>query len=161
MSITIRHFEGPLSGQLQLFDDSFREILFGRSPNADVVYPPECEIIANEHFKLRKTKFGHYSVESLGPYYVEVEGAPISNGMMLKSGSTLRLGNPKGPSFQVVITQLVQEPLRVPSGPGASAVRPQFQRPSGGSRGPMASAERALQPTMDEIRVNPSDHLRR
>jgi hypothetical protein len=35
---------------------------------------------AKEHFKFRRSKFGHYSVEPLDAY-VEVDGAPARNGM--------------------------------------------------------------------------------
>ena len=99
MTIIIRHLGGPLSGLSQLFDDSFDEILFGRSPTADVVYPTQCTTIEKEHFKLRRSKFGHYSIEPLNSHYIEVDGAPARNGMAVKSGSTLRLGDPEGPSF--------------------------------------------------------------
>jgi len=104
MSITIKHHDGPLKGEQQHFDDSVTTIMFGRDrEEAQIVYPPEYDVVGRRHFELRRTKAGDYSVELFGKRYVEIDGNPADNGTPVKSGSTFRLGRKDGPSFKVEI----------------------------------------------------------
>jgi len=104
MSITIKHLDGPLKGQEQSFDDSVKTIMFGRDrEEAQIVYPPEYNVVGGRHFELRRTRAGDYSVELFGKRYVEIDGNPADNGMPVKSGSVFRLGRKDGPSFKVEI----------------------------------------------------------
>jgi len=104
MTITIIHMDGPLKGQKQLFDDSVKAILFGRDrETAQVIYPPEYDVVGRRHFELRRTRAGDYTVELFGSRYVEMNGKPVDNGTPVKSGSTFRLGRKNGPVFSVEI----------------------------------------------------------
>ena len=104
MTITITHLEGPLKGREETFDDSVDTVLFGRDGEmAQVIYPPEYDIVGRRHFELRRTKAGDYTVELYGHRYVEIDGAPADNGTPVKSGSAFRLGRRDGPAFKVEI----------------------------------------------------------
>ena len=104
MTITIKHLEGPLKGTEATFDDSYDAVLFGRDREvAQVVYPPEYDVIGRRHFELRRTPAGDYTVELFGTRYVEIDGKPADNGTPVKSGSTFRLGRKEGPVFTVEI----------------------------------------------------------
>lgn len=104
MTITIIHTDGPLKGQKQLFDDGVHAILFGRDrETAQVVYPPEYDVVGRRHFELRRTRAGDYTVELFGTRYVEMNGKPVDNGTPVKSGSAFRLGRKDGPTFEVEI----------------------------------------------------------
>ena len=74
MGVTITHLEGPLAGQEQHFSDSVEVIMFGRSPDCQVVYPPECTEIGRKHFALRRNPPGDYTVELVATRYVEIDG---------------------------------------------------------------------------------------
>ena len=69
MSITILHLDGPLKGHEQHFDDSVDEILFGRSPECQVVYPPEYSIVGRMHVLLRHMRSGECVIELLAERY--------------------------------------------------------------------------------------------
>jgi TIR domain-containing protein len=101
MSITIRHLDGPLAGQEQHFDNSVAVIAFGRSLECQVVYPPDCADVGRKHFALGRTAHGDYQVELFGKRYVAIDGVPAEDGMLVRSGSVIRLGRPDGPSFKV------------------------------------------------------------
>jgi len=104
MTITIKHLEGPLKGTEAAFDDSYDSVLFGRDREvAQVVYPPEYDVVGRRHFELRRTPAGDYTVELFGTRYVEIDGKPADNGTPVKSGSTFRLGRKEGPVFRVEI----------------------------------------------------------
>jgi hypothetical protein len=104
MTITIKHIEGPLKGEEQTFDDSVDAVVFGRDRElAEVVYPPECDVVGRRHFELRRTRAGDYTVELYGTRYVEIDGVPADNTMPVNSGSTIRLGRKDGPAFTVEI----------------------------------------------------------
>ena len=178
MSLTVQHIDGPLAGLSQHFDDLFDEILFGRSQEADVVYPPECKIIGEYHCKLRRTKVGRYIIMRFDVQYVEVDGTPIRDVRVLRSGNTLRLASPEGPSFKVAINQVAEPaaPFGSPTGSGrrspipptglpsvepparySTVRRPTVRTPArpstrvGGGAGSALSVERAPEPKMDEI----------
>ncbi len=104
MTITIIHTHGPLKGQKELFDDGVHAILFGRDREAaQVLYPPEYDVVGRRHFELRRTRAGDYTVELFGTRYVEMNGKPVDNGTPVTSGSTFRLGRKDGPGFEVEI----------------------------------------------------------
>ena len=104
MAITIKHLDGPLAGQEQRFGDDVQEIVFGRSrEEAQVLYPPEYDVVGRKHFQLRCTKAGDYSAELFGQRYVAIDGIPADNGTPAKSGSVFRLGRADGPSFKVAV----------------------------------------------------------
>jgi hypothetical protein len=104
MAITIKHLEGPLAGQEQHFDDSIGKIMFGRSvEEAQVVYPPSCSVVGVRHFELVRSPAGDYSVGLFGKRFVSIDGHPVINGAVVKSGMTFRLGSATGPSFQAEI----------------------------------------------------------
>lgn len=104
MTITITHLDGPLKGETQTYDDSVDAVVFGRDrETAQVVYPPEYDVVGRRHFELRRTKAGDYSVELFGTRYVEIDGKPADNGTPVKSGSHFRLGRKLGPAFTVEI----------------------------------------------------------
>ena len=104
MTITIKHLAGPLKGTEATFDDSYDAVLFGRDREvAQVVYPPEYDVVGRRHFELRRTPAGDYTVELFGTRYVEIDGKPADNGTPVKSGSTFRLGRKEGPVFTVEI----------------------------------------------------------
>ncbi len=114
MSITIKHLEGPLAGQEQHFDDTVGAILFGRDREAaEVVYPPEYDVVGRKHFALRRNEAGDYSVELFGKRYVGIDGIAADNGTPVKSGSVFRLGRQDGPSFKVEIAAPAAEGLPV------------------------------------------------
>ena len=104
MTITITHLEGPLKGAEETFDDSVDTVQFGRDgETAQVIYPPEYDIVGRRHFELRRTKAGDYTVELYGSRYVEIDGEAADNSTPVKSGSTFRLGRKDGPKFKVEI----------------------------------------------------------
>jgi hypothetical protein len=104
MTITITHLDGPLKGETQTYDDSVDAVVFGRDrATAQVVYPPEYDVVGRRHFELRRTKAGDYSVELFGTRYVEINGKPADNGTPVKSGNIFRLGRNVGPAFKVEI----------------------------------------------------------
>jgi len=104
MTITISHTGGPLKGQEQTFDDSVDAVVFGRDrETAQVVYPPEYDVVGRRHFELRRTRAGDYTIELFGTRYVEMDGKPVDNGTPVKSGSSFRLGRKNGPAFKVEI----------------------------------------------------------
>ncbi len=104
MTITITHLDGPLKGETQTYGDNVDSVVFGRDrETAQVVYPPEYDVVGRRHFELRRTKAGDYSVELFGTRYVEMDGKPADNGTPVKSGSTFRLGRKVGPTFKVEI----------------------------------------------------------
>ncbi|MEZ5829189.1 MAG: serine protease [Hyphomicrobiales bacterium] len=103
MTITITHLEGPLKDEVQTFGDDVDAVVFGRDREvAQVVYPPEYDIVGRRHFELRRTKAGDYTVELFGTRYVNINGKPADNAPV-KSGSIFRLGGKSGPSFKVEI----------------------------------------------------------
>jgi Trypsin-like peptidase domain len=104
MTITITHLEGPLAGNEQTFDDTVDAVVFGRDGEvAQIVYPPEYDVVGRRHFELRRTTSGDYTIELFGKRYVEMDGVPADNGTPVKSGSTFRLGRKDGPSFKVEV----------------------------------------------------------
>jgi pSer/pThr/pTyr-binding forkhead associated (FHA) protein len=91
MAITIKHREGPLAGQVQEFDDAVELISFGRSPECQVVYPPELTEVGRKHLELRRVGSGDYVVELSGRHYVEIDGTQAESGSRLTSASVVRL----------------------------------------------------------------------
>lgn len=106
MPITIKHLDGPLAGQEQKFDDSYKSIVFGRDPEAcQVVYPPDYDVVGKQHFELKYSKAGDYAVGLFGKRYVEIDGLPADVDTPVASGGVLRLGRKDGPSFKVEIAK--------------------------------------------------------
>ena len=104
--ISIRHGEGPLAGQRQYFSDSMKSITFGRPPEkTDVAYPEDYTKVGRFHFTLKRMDSGNYVVELTPGHYVEINKEPAKNQSTVKSGSKFRLGDAKGPSFDVLIEQ--------------------------------------------------------
>ncbi len=99
MAITIKHLSGPLAGQKQHFDDSVAAINFGRSPECHVVYPVECVEVGRKHCALLRAP-GGFRIELFGQRYVAIDGLPVENGTLVRSGSVCVLGRPGGPSFR-------------------------------------------------------------
>lgn len=108
MAITIKHLEGPLTGREQHFDDSVAVIQFGRSPECQVVYPPELVEVGRKHFELRRVGSGDYVVELWGRHYVEIDGIQAENGSPLASASVVRLGH-NGPTFLAEIEGAIRK----------------------------------------------------
>jgi hypothetical protein len=110
MAITIKHLKGPLAGEVQRFDDSVDDITFGRSrEEAEVVYPPECDIVGRVHCRLKQTSKGNYCVELTDNHYVAIDGTEADNNAPVRSGSTFTLGNDEGPSFEVAVEKPKRE----------------------------------------------------
>lgn len=107
MAITIYHLDGPLAGQEQEFDNSVEVIVFGRSPECQVVYPPECTEVGRQHFALVRGPAGDYRVSLSGDHYVEVDGVQAKNGAAVRAGSVIRIGR-NGPTFMTAIDGVVR-----------------------------------------------------
>lgn len=104
MTITITHTDGPLKGRCEVFDDTISAIVFGRDREvAQIVYPPEYDVVGRRHFELRRTRSGDYTVDLFGSRYVEMNGKPVDNGAPVSTDSLFRLGRKDGPAFRVEI----------------------------------------------------------
>ena len=104
MSITIKHLDGPLTGETKEFGDGTATILIGRQAGCQIVYPAEYTVIGKTHCQLERQVSGDYCVRLLGDHYVEIDGIPADNLARVPNGSTLRLGERKtGPSFKAEI----------------------------------------------------------
>ena len=101
-TVRITHLSGALAGKTQEFSGETRSIVFGREAGPDgVTFPPAEKIVGRKHFSL-DNKDGGFSVTLIGSnLYVEVNGHPAEPGVPLKSGSVVRLGDARGPSFRV------------------------------------------------------------
>jgi hypothetical protein len=102
MAITIKHLDGPLKGERQDFDDSAATIVIGRSAEAQIVYPEECNTVGEEHLRLNRNDGGDYTIELPGSGYVEIDGSSAKNGAPVSSGSVVRVGR-GGPTFEVLM----------------------------------------------------------
>ncbi len=102
MAITILHLEGPLARQVDEFDDFIEVITFGRSPECEVVYPPECTIVAEKHFQLQRTKSGDFCVKLFGNSYVAINCIRAEDGMVVEPRSVISLGDRHGPSVRFI-----------------------------------------------------------
>ena len=114
-SVTIEPAEGPVpvkgpgdwsaaaaqKRQAIAFEAGKEQIVFGRDGACDAVFNPTERIVARLHCRLYRQPAGHYAVEALGSYHVELNGHPIERGQSVTSGAQLRLGGPTGPLMRV------------------------------------------------------------
>src|SRR5262245_30476819 len=116
MAITITHLDGPLAGQVPLtFGDSQTDIMFGRSREADVVYPEGCGTVGSKDIQLVRTRAGTYEIRRSGQHYLEIDGRPVAvdlNNIPVVSDSVVRLGGKDGPSFRIQIEKQQKGPVR-------------------------------------------------
>lgn len=91
------------------FEPGGEEIVFGREPNSDVVFPPDQRIVSRKHFRLYLQASGHYAIEVFGDRYVEVNGAPARSGEAVSDGDVIRLGSQDGPAFRLRLTAETSE----------------------------------------------------
>ncbi|WP_421725101.1 trypsin-like peptidase domain-containing protein [Bauldia sp.] len=99
---------GPSGGETDngaiAFEAGRDEVIFGREPTSDVVFPPTLRIVSRRHFRLYRQVSGHYAIEVFGDRYVEVNGAPARSGEAISDGDVIRLGSRDGPAFRVRLT---------------------------------------------------------
>ena len=108
--LTIKHLDGPLAGQRQYFPPDANTIMFGRSrEEAQVVYPSSFTSIGVRHFELKRTPAGDYHIELFGKRYVAMDGHPVINGEVVKSGAVFRLGALDGPTFMAEMVAEVRD----------------------------------------------------
>ncbi|MCP4381090.1 MAG: FHA domain-containing protein, partial [Hyphomicrobiales bacterium] len=86
------------------FEPGCEEVIFGREPNSDVVFPPDQRIVSRKHFRLYRQASGHYAIEVFGDRYVEVNGAPARSGEAVSDGDIIRLGARDGPALRIGLT---------------------------------------------------------
>jgi hypothetical protein len=78
--------------------------MFGRSrEEAQVVYPTDYAIVGEKHFALNRNPAGDYHIKLFGKRYVAMDGRPVIDGALVKSGSVFRLGKQTGPAFEAEI----------------------------------------------------------
>jgi Trypsin-like peptidase domain len=100
----IKHIDGPLAGQRQYFPSGVETITFGRPEQVtDISYPADYTKVGRLHFSLKRTKQGDYCVELTPKHYVEIDGVEADNGVLVPSGSTVKLGGDDGPAFSVAV----------------------------------------------------------
>jgi hypothetical protein len=113
--VTVKHLTGPLAGQSQYFSAALPKIVVGRKPaTADILYPETCNIVGRLHCSLNRKDLGNYCIELTPNHYVAIDGIPAENGAVVPSGSTIRLGDDSGPTFNIAIEQ--------PKGAGATTI---------------------------------------
>jgi len=93
------------SGEPIAFDAGKDEVVFGREPGSDVVFPPDQRIVSRKHFRLYRQASGHYAIEIFGNRYVELNGTPATSGEVVSDGDVIRLGGKSGPAFRVAIEE--------------------------------------------------------
>jgi len=104
--VIIKHIDGPLAGRQQYFPSGVETITFGRpEEETDISYPEDYTKVGRLHFSLKRTKQGDYCVELTPRHYVEIDGVEADNGVLVHSGSTIRLFGEEGPSFAVTIAK--------------------------------------------------------
>lgn len=100
--LTIRHLTGPLAGTDQRIDAGKDRVVFGRSLDCDVVFPPDLTIIGRRHFALVRKPSGHWTFDLFGEF-VAVNGVAADPGAAVPPGAKIELGQRGGPSFEVRI----------------------------------------------------------
>src|SRR5262245_13698145 len=99
----IRHRTGPLAGKEQAVDQNVDRITFGRDPSAcAVVFPADLTLVARRHFALVRRPSGEWTYDKFGDPYVAINGQPAEMGQAVHSGDVLELGQPGGPSLEVI-----------------------------------------------------------
>ena len=102
--VVVKHIDGPLAGQQQYFPSGVETITFGRPEEVtDISYPADYAKVGRLHFSLKRTEQGDYCVELTPKHYVEIDGVEADNGVLVHSGTTLKLGGDDGPSFSLAI----------------------------------------------------------
>jgi hypothetical protein len=101
--LIILHRKGPLAGKEQKFDSQTNRVVFGRDPSAcDVVFPASLTLVARRHFALVRRPSGEWTFDAFGDPYVAVNGRPAELAQTIHQGDVLELGQPGGPSFEIV-----------------------------------------------------------
>lgn len=104
--VVIKHIDGPLAGRQQYFPSGVETITFGRpEEKTDISYPEDYTKVGRLHFSLKRTKQGDYCVELTPRHYVEIDDVEADNGVLVHSGSIVRLFGNGGPSFTVTIAK--------------------------------------------------------
>lgn len=104
--LIIRHVTGPLAGKEQRIEAQSDRITVGRDPSAcDVVFPPDATIVARRHFALVRKPSGEWTYDLFGDHYVSVNGMPGDTGSAVHTSDKVELGQPGGPSLQIVLEQ--------------------------------------------------------
>lgn len=107
MSLTITHLENKNLGiqKPQTFPDTQTVITFGRSHEADVIFPATCETVGGRDIELvRRAWAGTYEIRRSGHHYLELNGQAIpvdQNNIPVVSGTRIRLGGKEGPLFKI------------------------------------------------------------
>jgi hypothetical protein len=99
----IKHLTGPLAGTEQRIPSNLDRIVFGRSIDCEVIYPPDETNVSRHHFALVRKASGDWTADLFGRPFVAINGFPADPGMAISTGSTIELGKRGGPSFQCIV----------------------------------------------------------
>ncbi|MCB2076869.1 MAG: trypsin-like peptidase domain-containing protein [Novosphingobium sp.] len=97
------HFTGtdPANTENRSFNDT-EEVLVGRDQSwAQFVIPPGEKLVSRRHARLYRDASGAWRVERQGDRFIAVNGVPVEQSSVLKSGDTLTLGKTSGPTLTV------------------------------------------------------------
>ena len=88
------HFIGTdATSTLSRSFDNTEEILIGRDQSwAQFVTPPTEKLVSRRHARLYRDASGAWRVERQGDRFIAVNGVPVEQSSVLKSGDTLTLG---------------------------------------------------------------------
>ncbi|MCB1477294.1 MAG: trypsin-like peptidase domain-containing protein [Tepidamorphaceae bacterium] len=82
--------------------DTADEILVGRDQSwAQFVIPAAEKLVSRRHARLYRDASGAWRVERQGDRFISVNGIPVEQSSVLKSGDTLTLGKSSGPTLDV------------------------------------------------------------
>ena len=97
------HFIGTdATSTLSRSFDNTEEILIGRDQSwAQFVTPPTEKLVSRRHARLYRDASGAWRVERQGDRFIAVNGVPVEQSSVLKSGDTLTLGKSSGPTLKV------------------------------------------------------------
>jgi S1-C subfamily serine protease len=99
----IKHLTGPLAGTEQRIPPKLDRVVFGRSIDCEVIYPPDETNVSRHHFALVRKASGDWTADLFGRPFVAINGIPADPGMAISTGSTIELGKRGGPSFQCIL----------------------------------------------------------
>jgi pSer/pThr/pTyr-binding forkhead associated (FHA) protein len=120
ISVQLVHIQGPLKGEIQIFDDT--EIRIGRHPDCQVQFPKDIVTISREHARIVRegNRFKLIDQSTNGSY---VNGQRVAEAF-LKDGDVITFaeGGPKV-SF---LTQASEQPIAEQATPQPNPAQPQF-----------------------------------
>lgn len=100
LALVIKYLSQPHAGDEVTVGDDVAEVRFGRGMDADVGFPAELDVVARDHFRLRR-ELGRYRFVISRDHPVFSRGRALMDGEELDQVTEVQLSGPTGPRLRI------------------------------------------------------------